>query len=225
MKLISLKFSSAYICNPPNYHLKTAIKLAKQNCHLFIEKPLSTEKGLSSINKLIRIAKNKKLVIRVGYQLRYHPGVEIIKNIIKTRDYGKILNGYFHFGEFTGALKKYENFALLDSIYVKKNKGGGALLAFSHHLDLASYFFGKLKEKFSLLDNSQNFEIDVEDNCKIILTDKKKNSFMVNLNFLDHPQVNFIILNFQFGSIKWNYVDNSLIIKFVLCKVVKELKL
>ena len=79
-------------------HLKTAIKLAKQNCHLFIEKPLSTEKGLSSINKLIRIAKNKKLVIRVGYQLRYHPGVEIIKNIIKTRDFGNILNGYFHFG-------------------------------------------------------------------------------------------------------------------------------
>ena len=68
-----------------------------------------------------------------------------------------------------------------------------------------------MKEKFSLLNNSQNFEIDVEDNCKIILTDKKNNSFMVNLNFLDHPQVNFIILNFQFGSIKWNYVDNSLI--------------
>jgi len=203
------KISSAFICNPPNYHLKTAIKLAQQNCHLFIEKPLSTEKGLSSINKLIRIAKNKKLVIRVGYQLRYHPGVEIIKNIIKTRDYGNILNGYFHFGEFTGALKKYENFS--DSIYVKKNKGGGALLAFSHHLDLASYFFGKLKEKFSLLDNSRNFDIDVEDNCKIILTDKKNNCFMVNLNFLDHPQENFIILNFQFGSIKWNYIDNSLI--------------
>ena len=137
LKLISLK-SHLLTFVTPNYHLKTAIKLAKQNCHLFIEKPLSTEKGLSSINKLIRIAKNKKLVIRVGYQLRYHPGVEIIKNIIKTKDYGKILNGSFHFGEFTGALKKYENFA--DSIYVKKNKGGGALLAFSHHLDLASYF-------------------------------------------------------------------------------------
>ena len=24
---------------------------------------------------------------------------------------------------------------------------------------------------------------------------------MVNLNFLDHPQENFILLNFQFGSI------------------------
>ena len=42
---------------------------------------------------------------------------------------------------------------------------------------------------------------------------------MVNLNFLDHPQENFIILNFQFGSIKWNYIDNSLITQKYKVKV------
>ena len=59
-----------------------------------------------------------------------------MKNIIENKKYGNVVNGYFHFGEFTGAVKKYEKF--LDLIYVKQNKGGGALLAFSHHL--ISYF-------------------------------------------------------------------------------------
>ena len=51
---------------------------------------------------------------------------------------GKVLSGYFHYGEYTGAVKKFEKFE--NSIYVKKKKGGGALLAFSHHLHLAMYF-------------------------------------------------------------------------------------
>ena len=135
----------------------------------------------------------------------------MVKNIIENKKYGNVVNGYFHFGEFTGAVKKYENF--LNSIYVKQNKGGGALLAFSHHLDLAFHFFGKLKNKYSLLDNSKNFKIDVEDNCKIILSDNKKNNFLFNLNFLDNPQENFFILNFQFGSLKWDYTKGSLVVK------------
>ena len=47
---------------------------------------------------------------------------------------------------------------------------------------------------------------------------------MVNLNFLDHPQENFILLNFQFGSIKWIYVDNSLIAQKYRSKKIKITK-
>ena len=202
---------AAYICSPPNLHLKTALSLVSQNCNLLIEKPLSTDKELKEIKKLLEISYRKKLVIRVGYQLRFHPGVKIVKSIIENKECGNVVNGYFHFGEYIGAVKKYENF--LDSIYVKQNKGGGALLAFSHHLDLAFHFFGKLKNKYSLLDNSKNFKIDVEDNCKIILSDNKKNNFLFNLNFLDNPQENFFILNFQSGSLKWDYTKDSLFVK------------
>lgn len=205
------KISSAFICNPPNLHLKTAIDLANYDCNLFIEKPISTENELKGIQKLIKLSRKKKLIVRVGYQLRFHPGIKIIKELIDKNIYGKILNGYFHFGEFTGSVKKFEKFT--DSIYINKHKGGGALLAFSHHLDLAYYFFGKLKTKFSILKNSKNFNINVEDTCKIVLSNKKKNYFLFNFNFLDNPQENFFILNFQKGSIKWNYTENYIQIK------------
>ena len=201
----------AFICNPPHLHMRTALKLINQNCNLFIEKPLSTEKEIKEIKKIISISKKKKLVVVCGYQFRFHPGVTYIKKIIDKNKMGKVLSGYFHYGEYTGAVKKFEKFE--NSIYVKKKKGGGALLAFSHHLHLAMYFFGKLKPKYSLLENTNNFKIDVEDVCKLILHDKKNRNFLFNLNFLDTPQENFFIINFKKGSIKWIYKKSLIKIK------------
>ena len=207
------KINTAIISNPPNLHLQTALNLLKRKCNLLIEKPLSTSSSseIKKIKKIIGLAKKYKLVVQVGYQLRFHHGIKIIKEIIKKKQFGEIINGYFHFGEYTGALKKFENFT--NSIYVNKKKGGGALATFSHHLDLALFFLGKLKCKYSILRNTHNFKIDVEDSCKVILTNNKNKNFLFNLNFLDNPQENFIILNFQKGSLKWNYVENNLIIK------------
>jgi predicted dehydrogenase len=213
---------TAFICNPPNMHLKTAFSLAKQNCNLLVEKPLSTSFELSKIKKLIDYTQKNRLITQVGYQLRFHPGVKIIKNIIEKNTYGEIVGGYFHFGEYLGSVKKFEKFS--NSIYVKKNKGGGALQTFSHHLDLAFYFFGKLKCKYALLKNTKTFKIDVEDSCKMILTNYKKKHFLFNLNFLDNPQENFIILNFKKGSLKWDYVHHSILIKTYKDSKVKRIK-
>ena len=73
-------------------------------------------------------------------------------------------------------LKNLKN--LKKSIYVKKKKGGGALLNFSRHLHLAMYFW-KTRTKYSLLENTKNFKIDVEDACKLILRDKKNRNFLL----------------------------------------------
>ena len=40
---------AAYICSPPNFHLKTALNLVSQSCNLLVEKPLSTDKELKEI--------------------------------------------------------------------------------------------------------------------------------------------------------------------------------
>ena len=38
---------------------------------------------------------------------------------------GKVLSGYFHYGEYTGAVKKFEKFE--NSIYVKRKKVVGVI--------------------------------------------------------------------------------------------------
>ena len=205
------KIDVAFICNPPSLHIDIAIKLAKKNCNLFIEKPLAIETHQKKIKILNKIIKKRKLLVKVGYQLRYHPGIKIIRNIQNKKILGKVLGGYFHYGEFTGSTKKYEKFT--NSIYVKKKLGGGVLLSFSHHLDLAIFLFGNLKFHYSFVKNTKNFNINTEDYCNFILKDKLNNSFFFNLNFLETPQNNFIILNYELGCIKFNFSNNNLEIK------------
>ena len=212
----------AFVCNPTNLHLETASSLVRLNCNVLIEKPLSVSAQLNKIKKLITFAKKKRIVVQVGYQLRFHPGIKIVKNIIKNNTFGEVIDGYFHFGEYLGSVRKWEKFS--DSISAKKKFGGGALGACSHHLDLAMFLLGKLKCKYSLLKNSNNFKIDVEDNCKIILTNNKNKNFSFNMNFLDSPQNNFFILNFKKGSLKWNYTKNILLIKRYKKLKIKKIK-
>ena len=80
------KIDVAFICNPPSLHIDIAIKLAKKNCNLFIEKPLAIETHQKKIKILNKIIKKRKLLVKVGYQLRYHPGIKLYE-ISKTKKY------------------------------------------------------------------------------------------------------------------------------------------
>lgn len=212
------KIKIAYICTPPASHINLAEKLAKLNCNLFIEKPIS--KDAEKLKKILKIIKQKKLITHIGYQLRFHPAVKKIKALIKKNLLGKILGGTFYFGEYPGNVRAYEDFA--KSHMAKKKHGGGVLLSLSHHLDLAFYFFGNLKSKYKHIKNTRNFNIQAEDSFKgIFLTDNNAD-LQFNLNFLDAEQNNFIILNFKKGTIFWDYYNKKLKISFIDKKKKKE---
>ena len=72
------KFEVAFICNPNNAHIKTALKCAQAGCHLFIEKPLSH--NLIGIDKLISVCQKDKLITMIGCNMRFHPCLKFIKN-------------------------------------------------------------------------------------------------------------------------------------------------
>ena len=59
-----------FITNETAYHIPTAIKLAKAGLDLFIEKPLSN--STKGIKTLQRITKEKKLIVQMGFHMRFH---------------------------------------------------------------------------------------------------------------------------------------------------------
>src|SRR3989339_1879660 len=78
-----------FITNPTSLHLPFALRAAKQGCHLFIEKPISH--NLKNVDKLFKIASQKKIICQVAFQLRFHPNLLLIKELIKNRKIGKVL--------------------------------------------------------------------------------------------------------------------------------------
>jgi predicted dehydrogenase len=203
-ELVKYKFDIVYISNPIYRHMYFALRFAKLGAHIFIEKPISH--NLKNVGLLKQVAKRNKVKICVGYQLRFHPGIQYIKKIIKKKKLGKLLSGNFHFGEYLPLMHKYEDYT--QTHMAKKSEGGGAVLCLSHQVDLLRYLLGEPKILSSSIKKLSNLKIDVEDNLNAKL--KYERNAMVNLkvNFIDNPPKFFINLNFEQGKITWDYIDN-----------------
>ena len=76
------------ICTPPVFHVEEALAALQARAHVFIEKPLSHESG--GIQVLIAEARHHDRSVQVGYNMRFHPGLKILKELV---DSGKIPSG------------------------------------------------------------------------------------------------------------------------------------
>ena len=69
---------------------KYAIMAAEKGLHIHMDKPGGT--NLSEFRKLIRIAKEKGLVLSLGYMYRYNPMVQELLAQVKAGEFGHILS-------------------------------------------------------------------------------------------------------------------------------------
>jgi predicted dehydrogenase len=218
-ELEKLNLNLAVISNPISKHITSAIKLAKLKINLLIEKPLSHNND--KINLLNKIVKKNKILVRVGYQLRYNPGIKILKEIIKTNQLGKPISGLFYFGEYLPNMHKYEDYKKTHMSL--KKQGGGAINCLSHQIDLINFLLGKPKKIISFFNKVSKLKINVEDNLHAIFFYKNLRKFTLNINFLKSPPRNFIFIEFENGSAEWDYTKKYLVIhNYKTNKVLKK---
>ena len=82
------EIDALYICLPPSAHTDAEIIAAGKGIHLYVEKPivLDMEKGL----EIAEAVKKANIITSVGYQLRYSPGVQWVKNFLKDKQVGMV---------------------------------------------------------------------------------------------------------------------------------------
>ena len=59
------------IATPANTHFNIAIQALNNNCHVFIEKPITT--NLEDADRIIALAQEKNLLVQVGHIERFNP--------------------------------------------------------------------------------------------------------------------------------------------------------
>lgn len=198
-----------FVTNPISLHIKTAIVAASNKANIFIEKPLdSSLKGLKELKKLIY---DNNLKVMVGYQMRYHPAYQRIKEEIDSNKLGQIISADLHFGEYLPGMHPYEDYR--DSHASRMDQGGGVIGCLSHEIDLAYWFFGFPKSIFAFGGQLSNLQMDVEDNVDIILgCENNGNQFPVHihLDFIQSPPRRFTHIVGNNGSILYNHAKNTL---------------
>lgn len=77
------KPDAVLVANPTSLHISTALAAAEHGCHLFIEKPLSN--SLDGVSRLLDVVDRENLIVLVGYQLRFHPALKLISQMLQKR--------------------------------------------------------------------------------------------------------------------------------------------
>ncbi len=165
----------AFICTFSNNHVGPAIECANAGCHLFIEKPLSL--SVDGLNKLIKVVKAKRLITMVGCNMRFHPAISYVYDILSTHPaFEKKLWANLKFGYYLPfAKREYKSDYLAN-----RSIGGGLLFDAIHELDYATWFFGEPSEVFCSKGILSELEIDTEDYADMLIKFKSGVSCIIH---------------------------------------------
>jgi len=172
---IDLKMlDAAFICNDSSKHLDIAFTLLENNIDMFIEKPIDSD--FDKVLKFQDLLSRKKSIVMIGYQMRFHPVYEKIREVflgIKNDiNYLEIkwANYLPSFHEYEDYRKRYA---------ARADLGGGVLLTLSHEINILNSFFDEISVVASMEGFSKGFSLDVEDHIFALL---KSGNVKINLS-------------------------------------------
>lgn len=147
------------VCNPTSLHMQVSLKAAAAGCGLLIEKPLSHDK--SDVAELIELVDRRHLVALVGYQMRFHPCLLRLKELLAATAIGRIVAVNVEVGEYLPGWHTYEDYR---QMYASRaDQGGGVVLSQIHEFDYVYWLFGLPRQVFAVGGHLSRLEIDVED--------------------------------------------------------------
>ncbi|HEY6802554.1 MAG TPA: Gfo/Idh/MocA family oxidoreductase [Pyrinomonadaceae bacterium] len=203
------KPEAMFVCNPSSEHIRIALAGAAAGCHLFIEKPLSHT--LTEVEKLIEIVEERKLVGLVGYQLRFHPGLNDLKSLLAENLIGRVISVNAEVGEYLPGFHPYEDYR---SLYASKRElGGGVVLSQIHELDYLYWLFGVPQRVFALGGQFSKLALDVEDVASGLLefeVEGQKIPGHLNQDYLQRPPSRFCKIVGDSGKMVLDFIENKL---------------
>ena len=195
-----------FICTPNSTHMDYAIKAAKLGIHLFIEKPIDTR--IKKVSELLEIIKQKSLICMIGFDLRFHPGILKIEEIIKSSKLGKIYSVECHVGQYLPDWHPYEDYR--DTFLAKKELCGGILYELIHEIDYITYLCGDIKSIFCQTNHYSKLEFTSEDMAKLIINFKNGCLGYIHMDFLQRKYSRGCKIIGEKGTLEWNFAKDEL---------------
>lgn len=201
-----LGINTVFICNPSSLHMEILLQALKNDCNIFIEKPLTHNyDGLEQLEVLLK--RNKKITF-IGYQNRFHPCIKKTKELLQKQSIGEIVSVQAEVGESIKNWHKYEDYRELYAC--KRELGGGVILTQIHELDYLIYFFDIPISVYALGGHLSDLEINVEDVANIIIKSKiGKNEVPISVyqDYLQNPPARKCKIVGSKGKIEFDLIN------------------
>ena len=202
---LSEKPDIGLITNVTSLHIDTAIKLARSNCHLLVEKPLSH--SVKNIKKLLKILEKNNSITLMGCNLRFHPCIKKIRDLILKKKIGNVISARVENGSYLPDWHPKEDYR--SSYAARKDLGGGVLLTMIHELDYLIWFFGRAKDVFSITGKFSDLKISADDFSAMLIKFKNKVIAEIHLDYFQRSKIRSCKVIGTKGIIYWNSDNES----------------
>jgi predicted dehydrogenase len=190
------------ISNPTSLHLDIAIPAAQSGCHILLEKPISH--SMARVDELKQAVQQNSVKVLVGFQFRFHPGLQQIKRLLDKGAIGEPLSSRAHWGEYLPNWHPWEDYKL--GYAARPELGGGVVLTLSHPLDYLRWLLGEVSSLWAFT-SQKGLKMPVEDLAEIGLRFENGAIGSLHLDYDQRPSSHTLEIIGTRGSIKWDNAD------------------
>ena len=193
------------IATPTHLHAAQALDIAREGFHMFIEKPLAHSfEYLSEIEDEVR---RQKLITLVGCNLRFHPGLIKVKQLLEDSAIGQVVAARVEVGQYLPDWHPDEDYR--NNYSAKRSMGGGIILDAIHEIDYIRWMLGEVQNVVCFAGKLSQLEIDTEDTAAILLRFSKNCIGEVHMDYIQRVPSRTCHIIGEDGTIRWNFSDGE----------------
>lgn len=201
--LQTVRPDAVLVCTPPSFHLTQARQAIAAGAHVFIEKPLSH--SMEGVKALLSEARARSRVVQVGYNLRFHPAIRKLKQIVEENTLGRILWTRAEVGQYLPDWRPWQDYR--QSYTARRELGGGIILDASHEIDYLLWFFGEAIEVLCMASTVSQLAVNVEDSASLLLRFASGSHADLHLDFVQRVPSRSCKLVGEEGTAIWEDGD------------------
>jgi predicted dehydrogenase len=187
------------LSNPTSMHMAYLDKLMDRDINILSEKPLLGR--AEEIEEMVSRLSGYKGLGMVAYNMRFHPCIRELKNILDERALGNVYSARLFVGQYLPDWRPKGDYRQTYSAL--KALGGGVGLDLIHEIDLAIHLFGDVGEHFfAMADRVSQLEIDTEDLVEILYKSKQGQFVSIHLDYLTRGYRRDILITGEFGELR-----------------------
>jgi predicted dehydrogenase len=193
--------NAVVVASPTALHISMALNAAERGVHVFVEKPLAN--SWDGVEKLMEIVRQNRLISLVGCNMRFHPGLLVVKRLLEQHAVGPVIAAHVEVGHYLPDWHPWEDYR--DTYSARANLGGGVILDAIHEIDYIRWLLGEVTGVFCLAAKLSHLEIDTEDNAALLLRFENGAIGEVHLDYVQRTYSRSCRIIGEEGTIHWDY--------------------
>lgn len=193
------------IATPSAMHLPLLDRAVQLGIPTMVEVPFATT--LEGLPQIADSAASSATPILIAHNLRFHPCLIAMHDMVARGDLGQALYSQAQFGEYIPGGHLWEDYR--GRYEARKDLGGGAIFTSIHEIDHAVWLFGKVA-LVTARTRTLSLDVDVEDVAMMILEHRAGAVSLITLDFVQRPYRRWLQVVGSEGTAEWEFNSNKI---------------